>query len=145
MPSNHEMFFELPSFAVVGHKEKSNFPVLSYQGLKKMGKTVFPVDPSVDEIDGDKTYKDLAAMPSTPKGLILEVPKEETKAWVEKAAEAGIKDVWIHMQRDTDEALAIAKGNGMNVRTGTCAVMYVTPGITYHSIHKFIMKMIGKY
>ncbi|MBU2513592.1 CoA-binding protein [bacterium] len=145
MPSNHELFFELPSFAVVGHTKAQNFPTLSYKGLKKMGKTVFPIDPSIEEVDGDKTFKDIDSLPNKVSGIILEVPKAETKEWISKAAKAGIKDVWIHMQRDTEEALTLAKDNGMNVRTGTCAVMYVTPGLTYHSIHKFIMKLIGKY
>ena len=145
MPTNHEAFFELPSFAVVGHTKARNFPELSYKGLKKMGKTVYPIDPSVDEVDGDKTYKDLESLPTPVSGIILEVPNSETKDWIVKAGKAGIKDVWIHMKRETKEALALAKENGMNVRTGTCAVMYVTPGFTFHSIHKFIMKLTGKY
>ncbi len=145
MASNHELFFELPSFAVVGHSKAQNFPTLSYKGLKKMGKTVYPVDPSVEEVDGDKTFKDLDSLPKKVDGIILEVPKDETKEWIFQAVQVGIKDVWIHMQRETEEALILAKDNGINVRTGTCAVMYVTPGFTYHSIHKFIMKLIGKY
>ena len=62
-----------------------------------------------------------------------------------KATDAGIKDVWIHLGRETPEALALAQDKGINARSGTCAVMYVTPGITYHSIHKWIMKLAGKY
>jgi hypothetical protein len=33
----------------------------------------------------------------------------------------------------------------LNARSGTCAVMYVTPAFTYHSIHKWIMKAVRKY
>jgi hypothetical protein len=29
--------------------------------------------------------------------------------------------------------------------TGTCAVMYLTQGFTYHSIHKWLNKVLGKY
>ena len=32
-----------------------------------------------------------------------------------------------------------------NVYGGTCAVMYLTPGFTYHSIHRWIMKAVRKY
>ena len=77
--------------------------------------------------------------------VVLEVPKEETREWVARAAKAGIRDVWIHMQRDTPEALELAKENGLNVRSGSCAVMYLTRGFTYHSIHKWIMKVAGRY
>ena len=145
MASNYETFWDKQSFAVVGHEAKKNFPILTYRGLKKLGKEVFVVDPSAEEIEGDKAYAALEELPKKVEAVVLEVPKEETKDWIARAAEAGIEDVWIHMQRETAEALALAKEKGMNVRSGTCAVMYVTSGFTYHSLHKWIMKLIGKY
>ncbi len=144
-PSSYETFWEHNSFAVVGHEAKKNFPHLTYRGLKRLGKVVFPVDPSADAIDGEKAYADLEDLPQHVDAVVLEVPKEETRDWVEKAADAGIKDVWIHMQRETPEALALAQQRGLNARSGACAVMYLTPGFTYHSIHKWIMKLAGKY
>ncbi len=145
MASNYEAFFTLGSFAVVGHSKAKPFPMLSYRGLKAMGKTVYPVDPSADNIDGDKAFANLGALPGPVEGLIIEVPKAETKDWVAAAADAGIKDVWVHMAHDTPEAIALAKDKGINLRTGTCAVMYLNPGLSYHSIHKLIMKATGKY
>ncbi len=145
MSSNFETFWDHQSFAVIGHEARKNFPVLTYQGLKKHGKTVYPVDPSVQQIEGDRAYADLACLPDKADAAILEVPKEETVAWIGQVADAGIRDVWIHMGRDTPEALALAEEKGLNVRSGTCAVMYVTKGFTYHSIHKWIMQLIGKY
>jgi predicted CoA-binding protein len=145
MASNYETFWENRSFAVVGHAEKKNFPVLTYRGLKKLGKVVFPVDPSMDEIEGDKAFADLELLPEKVDAVVLEVPKEDTRDWVAKAAAAGIEDVWIHMQRETPEALALAEAKGLNARSGTCAVMYLTPGFTYHSVHKWIMKLARKY
>ena len=145
MTSNYETFWEHQSFAVIGHESKQNFPVLTYRGLKKQGKTVYPVDPSVKQIEGDRAFADLACLPEKVEAVVLEVPQEETAAWVGRAAAAGVRDVWIHMGRDTPEALVVADENGLNVRSGTCAVMYVTGGFTYHSIHKGIMKLMGKY
>ncbi len=143
--SNYETFWKNDSFAFVGHSAKKSFPKLSYKTLKKLGKTVYAVDPSAETIESDKTYPDLASIPESVDGVVLEVPKEETMDWVRKAADAGVKDLWIHANTDTPEALALAKDKGMNVRSGTCAVMYVTPGLSYHSIHKWIMKLLGKY
>jgi predicted CoA-binding protein len=143
--SHFEIFWDKKSFAVVGHAAKKNFPYLTYRGLKRLAKVVFPVDPSREEIDGDRGYTDLALLPEKVEAVVLEVPREDTEDWIGKIADAGIKDVWIHMQRDTPEALALAKERGLDVRSGTCAVMYLTPGFTYHSIHKWIMKLAGKY
>jgi len=143
--SNYETFWDNGSFALVGHSAKKSFPKLSYRALKKLGKTVYAVDQSTETIESDKTYPDLVSIPKAVDGVVLELPKEETIDWVRKAADAGVKDLWIHANTDTPEALALAKEKGMNVRFGTCAVMYVTPGLSYHSIHKWIMKLLGKY
>ncbi len=125
-----ETFWQHQRYAVVGHKTKKNFPELTYRGLKDSGKTVFAVDPSLDELDGDRVFHDLSELKDSVDGVVLEVPNEETRDWIKKAADLGIKDVWIHMNRDTPEALALAEERLINARHGTCAVMYVTPGFT---------------
>ena len=145
MASNYETFFTNRSFAVVGDTATKGFPGLTYQGLKKMGRTVFPVDPSTPQVDGDAAYVDLASLPQKVDAVVIEVPKEQTEGWVLQAAQAGIKDVWVHQQTDTPGAAAVAEKHGVNLRKGSCAVMYVTPGLTYHSIHKWIMNMVGRY
>jgi predicted CoA-binding protein len=145
MASSYETFFDLGSFAVVGNTAKKNFPVLTYRGLINAGKTVYAVDPSSETIEGDRAFADLEQLPARVDAAILEVPREDTEGWVAKVAEAGIRDLWIHMGRETPEAIALARAKGLDVRSGTCAVMYLTPGFTYHSIHKWIMKLAGKY
>ena len=59
---------------------------------------------------------------------------------MEKAASLGIKDVWLHMNSDTPRALQVAREHGINLRYSTCAVMYVSPGLTFHSIHRWVQK-----
>ncbi|MBK1704727.1 CoA-binding protein [Halochromatium glycolicum] len=145
MRSNYETFFDHPRFALVGRSAAKPFPLLSYRGLKRHGKTVYAVDPSAQEIDGDPAYPDLTALPEAVEALIIEAPKQETRDWIAAAAQAGIQDVWVHMAHDTPEAIALAEESGINLRTGTCAVMYVTRGLSYHSLHKAIMKLAGKY
>ncbi len=145
MPSNHETFWENDSFAFVGHSAVKKFPKTSYKEVKNLGKTVYAVDPSTETIEGDKAYPDLTSIPTPVSAVVLEVPKGETKGWVQRAADAGVKELWIHMATETPDALALAKEKGMNVRSGTCAVMYVKPGFSYHSFHKWIMFLFGKY
>lgn len=145
MESNHQTFWHAKSYAVVGHSARTPFPKLTYGQLKKNGLRVFAVDPEAKSIEGDPAFADLASLPERVEAVVLEVPKEETREWIGKAADAGVKDVWIHQNRDTPEALALAGEKGINVRTGNCAVMYVTPGFTYHSIHKVIQQLRGKY
>ena len=145
MPSDYESFWTGSSYAVVGHSAKESFPKITYRELKKAGKKVFAVDPGADTVEGDKAHSDLASLPEKVEAVVIEVPREESRDWVAKAADAGIENVWIHMGCDTPEALALAREKGLNVCHGTCAVMYVIPGFSYHSIHKWINKMLGKY
>jgi predicted CoA-binding protein len=145
MTTAHEEFWNHSSFAFVARSAKKPFPTLSYRELKKRGRKVFAVDPSVGEVEGDATYPDLASLPEKVDAVVLESPRAETADWVRKAADAGIENVWIHMNRDTPEALEVARERGLDVRTGTCAVMYLTPGLSYHSLHKWINQALGKY
>jgi uncharacterized protein len=145
MPSAHEEFWTHSSYAFVGHSSAKGFPALSYGEAKKRGKRVFAVDASVERIAGDKTYPDLQALPEPVEGVVLEVPREETADWVRQAAKAGIQNVWIHMNRETPEALEVAKQEKLTVLTGTCAVMYLSRGPSYHSVHRWLSKLGGRY
>lgn len=145
MPSNHETFFRLARFGVVGHSKVKPFPLITYRRLKALGKSVHAIDPSTDQIDGDRAYPDLAALPGPIDALIIETPKAETRDWVNAAAEAGIRDVWVHQGLETPEAVTVAETRGINLRTGSCAVMYLDPGLSVHGLHKLIMKLTGRY
>lgn len=145
MPSDYETFWQFDRYAVVGHGAKRPFPRLTYAALKKINKSVAAVDPSSAQVDGDRTYADLASVPGEIEAVVIEVPKAETAEWIERAAERGIQHVWLHMNTDTPEALACAERHQMHVRKGTCAVMYLERGFSPHAIHGFVMKLLKKY
>jgi predicted CoA-binding protein len=144
--STREQFWESASYAVIGDsRTKRAFPKLTYENLKKLGKTVYAVDPGSPELGGDPVFADLAALPGTVEAAVLEVPREETAAWVRRVADAGIGNLWIHQQTDTPEALQLAKERGLHTEHGTCAVMYVHKGFAYHSFHRWVMKLSKNY
>jgi predicted CoA-binding protein len=146
MPSDHENFWLVNRYAVVGHgKSERPFPKLTYGALKKNGKVVFPVDPSADTVEGDRAYASLAALPEPIDAIVVEVPKAETLKYVQQAVEIGIKNVWLHGSTETPEAIAYAKEHGIRLCTGTCAVMYLHRGFSPHAVHRFINKLRGKY
>lgn len=145
MPSIHEDFWKKTSYAVVGRTDAKPFPKLTYNALKDaVGTVVFAVDPSCDRIEGDTTYDDLAGLPEPVEAVVLEVPREETAEWIAKTAEAGVGHVWIHMGRETPEALALAEDKGIEVCSGTCAVQYLSGGFP-HNIHRFLRKVAGRW
>jgi uncharacterized protein len=146
MPSECEQFWTAGSYAIVGHQaSKKAYPKITYGELKKRGATVYPMDPDGGTVEGDKAYADFGELPGPVEAAVLELPKEETAAWVAKAADAGVKRVWIHQMTDTPEALAEAEKRGLKVITNHCAVMYNKPGFSGHAIHRGIWKLLGKY
>ena len=119
------------------------FPALTYDALKARGSTVYPLDESAPEIEGDPAYHALDELPGPVDAAVLEVAREDTAEWVGRIADAGIGSLWIHMGRETPEALELAKQRGMTVQHGTCSVMYLKGG--YHKIHKWIDQLRGQY
>lgn len=145
MTSPREDFWRASSFAFVGNSAKKGFPLLSYEKCKRLGKKAFAIDPSRDRIAGGPAFQDFAALPEKVEAAVLEVPREDTAEWVKKAADAGVEHVWIHMNRDTPAAVAVAKERGVQVLTGACAVMYVSHGPSIHAIHKLLAKLTKRY
>ena len=145
MAYDHESFWTFRRYAVVGNSARKPFPRLTYGGLKRQRETVYAVDPSAKQIEGDPAYPDLASLPGGVDAAVLELPQDETAGWVEKAIAAGIKDIWLHQHSETPEAVSLARAAGVKLRTGTCAVMYLSHGFSQHTIHRFINKLFGKY
>ena len=143
MPSDRETFWNAHSYVVIGDSKQKPFPVLTYGALRARGSTVYAVDESADRIEGDAVCRTLDDLPGPVDAAVLEVAREDTAAWVERVADAGIGKLWIHMGRDTPEALELAGQRGLAVCHGTCAVMYLKGG--YHKIHKWIEQMRGQY
>ena len=143
MPSNRETFWHADSFVVIGDSKQKPFPALTYGALKARGSTVFAVDETAAQIAGDRVYRTLDELPGPVEAAVLEVTREDTAEWVERVANAGIGNLWIHMGRDTPEALELAEKRGLAVCHGTCAVMYLKGG--YHKIHKWIEQLRGQY
>ncbi len=146
MPSTREDFWSLSSYAVIGDSSGGRkFPQLTYKGLKRLGKTVFAVDPGASEIEGNHTYPDLASLPQPVEAAVLEVAKQDAARWMDSIVAADIPNVWVHQSTETPEALSKAEGAHLRCEHGTCAVMYVTPGFTGHSFHRWVMKLAKKY
>jgi len=79
MPSQHQEFWNHSSYAFVANSAVKPFPKLSFGELKKQGRKVFAVDPSVDRIGDDPAYPDLGSLPERVEAVVLENPRDETE------------------------------------------------------------------
>jgi len=145
MQTPHEQFWSRGSFAFVGHTARKGFPHLSYREARRQGKKVFAIDPSLGDIQGDLAYPDFAMLPERVEAAVLEVPRQDMLQWVERAAETGVRAIWMHRGRETPEAIAYARDKGIEVFTGACAMMYLHQRLSVHSIHRWVAQLQGAY
>ena len=107
--------------AVVGY---SNDPTrTSYQigkFLKQVGYTVYPVNPTVSEIDGEKVYATLADVPE-PIDIVDVFRRSEYLAGVvDEAIAAQAKAVWAQLGVFDNDAAAKAEAAGLTMVMDTC-------------------------
>ena len=146
MASNKARFFDASSFAVVGNSQTKGFPLITYGNLRTMGKTVYPVDlGGAATVAGDTAYGSVAKIPGKVEAAIVEVPRRDTMDAVVQVVEAGIKDVWIHQRSETGAVVSYLRDKGIGYHIGGCAGMYTNNRLSYHSVHKRLWKLLGKY
>ncbi|MBN8636286.1 MAG: CoA-binding protein [Anaerolineae bacterium] len=107
--------------AVVGY---SNDPTrTSYQigkFLKQVGYTVYPVNPTVSEIDGEQVYATLADVPE-PIDIVNVFRRSEYLAGVvDEAMAVKAKAVWAQLGVFDNDAAAKAEAAGLTMVMDTC-------------------------
>jgi len=109
--------------AIVG--ESNDHYYTSYQVaqyLKKMGYTVYPVNPNIKTVDGDRSYPNMAAIPEPID--IVDVFRNPThlSTIVEEAIAVGAKVLWAQLDvvSSTQEPERKALESGMKVVSNRC-------------------------
>lgn len=127
-------FLDAQPIALVGvSRNPKKFGYTVFKELKEKGMKIVPVNPEADEIQGEKSYRNVTSLPSDVKGIIVLTKKDQTASVVKEAVAKGIKEIWIQQMADSKEAMGELKGSGINYITGECILMHYKP----HSLHKF--------
>jgi uncharacterized protein len=134
------------ALAVVGvSRSRGKFGNVVYRDLKKKGYRVFPVNPAVDEVEGDRCFPNVAALPESVGGVVIVVPPERTAQVVREAAAAGIRRIWMQQGAESEEAIRFCVDNGISVVHGHCIMMFAEPVQSFHRFHRWLWNLIGKY
>lgn len=113
------------SFAVVGASaDRGKFGNKVLRAYLQAGRKVYPVNPKLDEIEGQRCYPDLASLPGPVFGVSIVTPPAVTEQVVEQAAAAGIGHVWMQPGAESDAAIARAGELGLElIHSGPCALV----------------------
>jgi predicted CoA-binding protein len=111
-------------FAVIGvssNPEKYGHQV--YKDLKEAGYTVYPVNPNIDEVLGDRCYHSLSELPEKPDVVDTVVPPEVTEKIVEECKKLGIKRIWMQPGSESEKAIDFCNRNKIKVVHDLCVMV----------------------
>ena len=128
-----EQFFSGQPYAVVGasnNPEKYGNKVLKC--YLQNDKKVYPINPKESQIEGVDCFPALDKLPESVHGNSIITPPKVTEKVVEKAVELNIKNIWMQPGSESEQAVKLAKDNGINIiADGTCLLVV----LKYHDIH----------
>jgi len=112
---------ESKTIAVVGlspNPDRSSYVVASY--LQAQGYRIIPVNPTVEEVLGERSYPDLASVPEEVDVVDIFRRPEHVPAIVEAAIAKGAKAIWMQEGIVHEEAAAKAREAGLLVVMDRC-------------------------
>ena len=107
-------FLSNKSIAVVGvSRDKKKFGYAAFKHLKDRNYTVFPVNPNLTDVDGNKCYPDLNSIKEKIDGVVLVVPPLQSEKVVKEANDLGIKSVWFQQGSSSEKTIKYCEENGI--------------------------------
>lgn len=94
-----------------------------YKELQRHGYRVYPVNPRATQIDDDRCYPSLAALPEQPDVVSVIIPPKLGLALADEAASVGIKRLWFQPGAASTENVAHASALGLRAVAGACVLV----------------------
>ncbi len=112
------------TLAVVGaSRDPKKYGYQVYKDLKEAGYEVYPVNPNIDKILGDKCYPDLGDLPTKPDVVDVVVPPKITEEIVKACRKLGITKVWMQPGSESKTAIQFCDENGIDVVHCVCVMI----------------------
>jgi predicted CoA-binding protein len=143
--ANVRDFLAQRTLAVVGaSRSGKGFGSAAFRELKAKGYHLLPVHPQADQIEGERCYPSLKALPEPVGGVLIVVPPQQTEKVARDAAESGIRRIWIQQGAESDAALHFCQQQGLSVVAGECILMFAEPAGAFHRFHGWLWRLIGR-
>jgi uncharacterized protein len=119
-----------------------------YKRLRDRGYEVFAVNPNAHEVEGDRCYHDLKAIPGGVDAVVIATKPDAAEATMSECAELGIKQTWMHRSFGQgsvcDKATVYGRDHGITVIDGGCPLMFDPTADFGHKIMRFVFTHNGK-
>ena len=112
---------ESRNIAVVGISNKLGRPSLTVASyLKGQGYRIIPVNPTIQDVNGEKCYPDLSSIPEKVDVVDIFRKPADVLPVVEEAVRIGAKAVWMQEGVIHEEAARRARAAGLRVVMDRC-------------------------
>ena len=108
----------IASVGLSSNQEKESYWIVSY--LKDQGYRIIPVNPTANEILGEKAYPDLESIPEKVDVVQVFRKPEDVPPVVDSAIKVGAKVVWMQEGIAHEEAAQKARAAGLQVVMDAC-------------------------
>lgn len=119
-----ERMLSLKNWAVAGSTHNHDkFAHKIYLKLKQMNYNVYSLNPGGFEVDGDKSYKTMADLPSVPDVIDMVINPVKGKEIIKDAIKNGIRYIWFQPGAESEELIKMAQDSGINVVYDRCVLV----------------------
>lgn len=131
----------------VSRHPKNHGSNIVYRRLRDRGYEVFAVNPNSEEVEGDRSYRDLRSIPDGVDAVVIGTRPETAEETMRECAELGIKHVWMHRGPGggsvSEEAADYGRQRGIAVIDGGCPCMFGPTADLGHKAMRVIFTMNG--
>src|SRR5688572_31049425 len=105
----------MPSVAVIGaSNDRSKWGNKSVRAFQQRGYTVYPVNPTETEVEGQKAFKSISEVPTRPDKVTVYVRPQVLLKMLPDNAAKGCDELWLNPGTESDEVLAEAERLKLN-------------------------------
>lgn len=136
-----ERFLDEDQVGFVGaSRESKNFANAVYRHLRDGNRTMFPVHPEVDSIEGDACVATVEDLPEQVRAVIVMLDAERARGVVDQCIARGVDMIWLHRGAGpgavSPGAVAACRAAGVAVVDGACPMMFAEPVGWFHRVHR---------
>ena len=148
LPPDVASFLACRRIAVVGVSHDTKQPAnLIFRKLKANGHEAFAVNPTAQELEGARSYPNLASVPPPVEAVMIVTHPNISSDIVREAAGLGIKQFWFHRSFGDGSvsagAIEACRAAGITPIVGGCPMMYVEPDFG-HVCMRWMLKLSHK-
>ncbi len=131
----------------VSRHPKNHGSNVVYQRLRDRGYEVFAVNPNADEVEGDRCYHGLRAIPGGVEAVVIATRPEIAEETMRECADLGIKHVWMHRGPGAGSVSKSAADYGRQhdiaVIDGGCPCMFEPTADFGHKAMRVVFTLTG--